>query len=82
MTNQSNKTTRNHDENMDKNVKTFVDWVSQMRDAQFEFFRTHDKRMLQRAKMLEAIVDNELNKMRNPSQLHPVQTDMFDDLDV
>ena len=48
--------------------KQFVAAVKEMRIAQKEYFRTRDKKSLQRSKSLEKMVDELLAKYDNPQK--------------
>ena len=48
--------------------KQIIAAVKEMRDAQREYFRTRDKKSLQRSKSLERIVDELLAKYYNPQK--------------
>lgn len=59
------------------NNKQFYDTVKRMREAQKEYFRTRDKRILIRSINLESAVDGmiqEEEKSKTPNQL---QLDLF-----
>ena len=44
-------------------AKEFFDLVSQMRQAQREFFKTHNTTALQQSKDLEKLVDKEIDRV-------------------
>ena len=49
---------------MDRMMLDFVRLVSEMRAVQKEYFRTHDKVVLQNSKMLEKSVDAKLEQFK------------------
>lgn len=57
----------------------FKNAVQQMRDAQKEYSRTHDKRVMQKAIILENLVDQMLKELENEKQARPIQQDLFGD---
>lgn len=63
-------------DNMD-NIN-FYQWVKKMRDSQKEYFRTRDNRILQRAKMLEKIVDELIFEHQANNKKEPRQLNLFD----
>lgn len=48
----------------DMNAKEFFDLVVKMREKQKEFFRTHDKIILQQSKDIEKLVDAEIKRVQ------------------
>lgn len=48
--------------------KQIIAAVKEMREAQREYFRTRDKKALQRSKSLEKMVDELLAKYDNPQK--------------
>lgn len=55
----------------------FVDVVSRMREAQKEYFRTRDSRILIRAKNLESAVDSMINEYEAGGKKTCTQLDLF-----
>lgn len=45
------------------NAKEFFDLVSQMRQAQLEYFKTRNNTVLQQSKDLEKLVDKEIDRV-------------------
>lgn len=60
------------------NKDTFIDMVTQMREAQTQYFKSRDTRALQRAKLLEGVLDNMLHEYNAWVKSHPRQRDLFD----
>lgn len=60
------------------NHTEFFKWVKKMRDSQKEYFRTRDNRILQRAKMLEKIVDELIFEHQANNKQEPRQLNLFD----
>ena len=46
----------------------FVKLVSDMREAQRNYFKTRDRSWLEKSKALERQVDNQISAMNNPQQ--------------
>lgn len=61
------------------NHREFFDKVSEMREAQSEYFRTRSGAALNRSKALEREVDNEIQRVRNvlAGRKDPVQAELF-----
>lgn len=57
----------------------FYDIVKRMRQAQKEYTKTKDTRILQRVKCLEGVVDNMIDDHDKESRAHPYQFRLFDD---
>lgn len=57
----------------------FYNIVKRMRQAQKEYAKTSDTRILQRVKCLEGVVDNMINEHEKESRAHPHQFSLFDD---
>lgn len=55
----------------------FVDVVSRMREAQKEYFRTRDSRILIRAKNLESAVDSMIQEYEAGGKKTCTQLDLF-----
>lgn len=49
-------------------IYEFVALVEKMRNAQREYFKTRDRRILQRSIMLENLVDNEIKQFNDETQ--------------
>ena len=62
---------------MDK--REFFDKVSEMRDAQKEYFRTRSSASLNKSKMLEKEIDDEILRVRKilSGRKEPVQGELF-----
>ena len=59
-------------------IDKFVDIVERMRQAQNEWFRTHNKNAFQRALILEKIVDKDIKDWHEENDPHrPRQLDLF-----
>ena len=56
-------------------MNEFIELVRKMRNAQKEYFRTRDKRVLQESKQLECMVDAILAQLVDKQQLS-----LFDDI--
>ena len=57
----------------------FYDIVKRMRQAQKEYTKTNDKRILQRVKCLEGVVDNMIDEHDDELRARPYQFSLFDD---
>ena len=62
---------------MDK--REFFDKVSEMRDAQKEYFRTHSSASLNKSKKLEKEIDDEILRVNKilSGRKEPVQTELI-----
>lgn len=56
----------------------FYDIVKRMRQAQKEFTKTNDTRILQRVKCLEGVVDNMIEEHDQELRARPYQFSLFD----
>lgn len=61
------------------NHREFFDKVSEMREAQKEYFRTRSSAALNRSKALEREVDNEISRVGKvlAGKKEPVQAELF-----
>lgn len=57
----------------------FYDIVKRMRQAQKEYTKTKDTRILQRVKCLEGVVDNMIDEHEKESRARPYQYELFTD---
>lgn len=57
----------------------FYDIVKRMRQAQKEYTKTKDTRILQRVKCLEGVVDNMIEEHDQEQRAHPYQFSLFDE---
>lgn len=58
-------------------IKQFTKFVKLMRQAQQEYFKTRDRRILMRSINLEKIVDDMVSDYYNPGKNLPTQMDLF-----
>lgn len=56
----------------------FYDTVKRMRDAQKEYYRTRDRKVLIHSMMLEGAVDKMIQERDAWLKQHPVQRDLFE----
>lgn len=54
-------------------MNKFVDLVENMRQAQKNYFATHDKKKLTRAIILEELVDKEIEEIKGQRPAPPVE---------
>lgn len=59
-------------------INEFVALVEKMRNAQREYFKTRDRRILQRSIMLENLVDQEIKHFNNETKKIIRQPNLFD----
>lgn len=61
------------------NNKEFFDKVSDMREAQKEYFKTRNSAALNRSKALERVIDEEIARVNNilNHRPYPVQGNLF-----
>lgn len=57
----------------------FYDIVKRMRQAQKEYAKTSDTRILQRVKCLEGVVDNMIDEHEKELRARPYQYELFTD---
>lgn len=62
-----------------KDVEQFISLVKRMRDAQKEYFRTRDRRVMQHSICLEGAVDKCIQDYEAFKKAHPLQRDLFED---
>lgn len=62
-------------------TEKFIDLVKRMRQAQKEYFRTRDRRVMQHAICLEGAVDKCIMDYDAYKKEHPIQMDLFADND-
>lgn len=56
----------------------FIDTVRRMREAQKEYFRTRERKVLLHSIMLEGAVDKMISDHEAWVKAHPIQRDLFD----
>lgn len=57
----------------------FIETVKRMRQAQKDYFKYRDQRVLIHAKMLENVVDTMIQQYDDFKLKHPVQRNLFDE---
>lgn len=64
---------------MDNQKEKFYDTVKRMREAQKDYFKTRDRRIMTRAIMLEGVVDEMIKEHYVWLKDHPQQLSLFQD---
>lgn len=62
-------------------IDKFVDTVQRMREAQQEYFRTRNKKVMIHSMMLEGAVDMMLKEYKGTPPPQPQQPSLFDQID-
>lgn len=60
------------------NTEKFIDTVKRMRDAQKEYFKTKNRKVMLHSMMLEGAVDKMIEEHEEWQRAHPVQRDLFE----